>query len=225
MGVVKGLSNLTKQMEPNYEDDGPKAKWFGIKDGQTAKIRFLQELDPDSENYNEKSGLAFIGVEHANPSNYRKKALCSIEDEGRCYGCEMHTLDPKAKWHQKKRLYANVLAQNKDGELEVQILSQGMGAKAITETVINYAGEVGSITNVNWSIKRTGSGVTDTSYSAFPMPTKGDAVDVSKYELYDLEKTAVRTVPYAEQEAFYMGNTTDSSSKDDESASSSKDIW
>jgi hypothetical protein len=40
--------------------------------------------------------------------------------------------------------------------------------------------------------------------------------------LYDLEKTAVRHVPYAEQEAFYMGDGTNS---DESSATSSSVDW
>jgi hypothetical protein len=40
--------------------------------------------------------------------------------------------------------------------------------------------------------------------------------------LYDLEKTAVRHVPYAEQEAFYMG---EAGNAEESSASSSSVDW
>jgi len=84
----------------------------------------------------------------------------------------------------------------------------------------NYAGETGSISNLNWKLKRTGT-ATDTNYSIIPLPT-ADAkpIDLDKYELFDLAKTAVRDVEYAEQENFYLGITSDSSNADASSTSS-----
>jgi len=212
MGIVRGLNALNQQMEKSeYSGDGQKGTWLKINDGQSVKIRFMQEIDPNSPNYNEKAGTAFIAVEHTNPDHYQRKALCSIEDQGRCFGCEMHRRDPKAKWGGKKRFYANVIVDDGSKDPYVAILSQGLGPKAITESVIAWAGETGSITNTNWKVKRTGSGATDTSYSAIPLPTASvEPIDFDKYEMFDLEKTAVRDVPYAEQEAFYFGTSTDS---------------
>ena len=225
MGIVRGLSALNQQMEKTeYSDEGQKGTWLKINDNQSVKIRFMQEIDPNSENYNDKAGSAFIAVEHSNPGDYKRKALCSIEDQGRCFGCEMHRRDPKAKWGGKKRFYANVIVDDGNKEPYVAILSQGLGPKAITESVIAWAGETGSITNTNWKVKRTGSGATDTSYSAIPLPTANIApIDFDKYELFDLEKTAVRDVPYAEQEAFYFGAVSESSSEKESSTSTSVD--
>jgi hypothetical protein len=45
--------------------------------------------------------------------------------------------------------------------------------------------------------------------------------DFSAVELFDLEKTAVRSVPYAEQEAFYTG---ESSPEERESSSTSSSV-
>jgi hypothetical protein len=215
MGIVRGLNAISGTMEkPEYSGEGQKGTWLKINDNQSVKLRFMQEIDPNSQNYNEKAGTAFIAVEHTNPDHYQRKALCSIEDQGRCFGCEMHRRDPKARWGGKKRFYSNVIVDDGVKEPYVAILSQGLGPKAITETVIAWAGETGSITNTTWKVKRTGSGATDTSYSAIPLPTADAApIDFTKYELFDLEKTAVRDVPYAEQEAFYMGTVSDSSSE------------
>ena len=222
MGIVRGLNALNQQMEKSdYSGDGVKGTWLKLKDNQTVKIRFMQEIDPDSEHYVEKAGTAFIAVEHTNPDHYQRKALCSIDDQGRCFGCEQHRRDPKAKWGGKQRFYANVLVQEEGKDPYVAILSQGLGPKAITETVIAWAGETGSITNVTWKVKRTGSGATDTSYNAIPLPTApADKIDYDKYELFDLEKTAVRNVDYAEQEAFYLGITSESSDSQASSTSS-----
>jgi len=221
MGIVKGLNALNKQMESKAgSGDSQKGRWLQLKDGQSVKIRFLQEIDPDSKNYLEKAGLAFIAVEHTNPKDYKRKALCTIEDQGRCYGCEMHRRDPKAGWKGKSRFYANVLVDDGSEEPYVAIFSQGAGPKSATPEIINYAGETGSISNLNWKLKRTGT-ATDTNYSIIPLPT-ADAgpIDLEKYELFDLEKTAVRDVQYDEQENFYLGITSDSSNSEESSTSS-----
>ena len=225
MGIVRGLNALNQQMEKSeYSEEGQKGTWLKVNDGQSVKIRFLQEIDPNSEHYNEKAGSAFIAVEHSNPADYKRKALCSIEDQGRCFGCEMHRRDPKAKWGGKKRFYANVIVDDGSKAPYVAIVSQGLGPKAITETVIAWAGETGSITNVNWKVKRTGSGATDTSYNAIPLPTAGiSPIDFDKYVLFDLEKTAVRDIPYADQEAFYFGVASETSGESEASTSPSVD--
>ena len=215
MGIVKGLNALTEQMESKSSHSGEtqKGRWLSLKDGQSLKIRFMQELDADSKNYIEKAGLAFIAVEHTNPKDYKRKALCTIEDQGRCFGCEQHRRDPKAGWKGRSRFYANVLVDDGQEDPYVAIFSQGAGPKSATPEIINYAGETGSISNLTWKLKRTGT-ATDTNYSIIPLPTADvGPIDLDKHELFDLEKTAVRDVPYADQEGFYFGITSDSSSE------------
>jgi len=109
-----------------------------------------------------------------------------------------------------------------DGQEEpyVAIFSQGAGPKSATPEIINYAGETGSISNLNWKLKRTGTS-TDTNYSIIPLPTADAApIDFDKYELFELQKSAVRDVPYDEQENFYLGITSDSSEESLQSTSS-----
>ena len=161
-------------------------------------------MDPDSPNYDQSRGCGFIALEHVNPKDYRKKALDTMESEGRDWGNEQHRKDPKAGWKARTRLYMNVLVDDGKEEPYVAILSQGTSGKTITPTLIEYAGEMGSITNLMWRIKRNGT-KTDTSYTIIPLAKDETPFDFSGIELFDLEKTAVRHVPYAEQEAFYMG--------------------
>ena len=124
MGIVKGLKDLNKALDkPTYnEGDGTKARWVKLEDGESVKVRFLQELDPDSPSYNEKLGLGFIAVEHTNPGDYRRKALCSMDDQGKCWGCEQHRKDYKAGWKGRSRLYINVLVDDGKEEPYVAIL-------------------------------------------------------------------------------------------------------
>lgn len=222
MGIVKGLKDLNKVMDKPQVNggEGTKARWLKIEDGESVKIRFLQELDPDSPSYNDKNGLGFIAVEHTNPKDYRRKALCSMDDQGKCFGCEQHRKDYKAGWKGRSRLYINVLVDDGKNDPYVAILSQGSSGKTITPTLIEYAGEMGSITNLMWRIKRTGT-KTDTSYTIIPLQKDESNFDSSSLELYKLEETAVRDLPYTEQEGFFFGE--DSSSTEESSASSSMD--
>jgi len=223
MGIVTGLAAINKAIEPSHSNnDGPKGRWLQLKDGQSVKIRFLQEIDPDSPHYNKNAGLGIVGIEHTNPKDYKRKAVCTFEDEGQCFGCEQHRRDPKAGWKAKPRFYVNVLVEDGNEDPYVAILSQGTGPKSATPEIGQYAAETGSITNLIWKLKRTGE-KTDTHYSIIPLPTaEVKSIDYTKYELYDLEKTAVRNVFYADQENFYMGIVQENS---ENSSTSSSTEW
>lgn len=204
MGIVRGLKSINAHIDAEEAkfsgSDGPSTKWFKLADKQAVKVVFLQELDPDSENFSQKNDLGFLAIEHVNPENWRKKAVCSIDDDGACYGCEQHKKDWKAGWKQKTRLYINVLVDDGNGDPYVAVLSQGNGPKSITPTLIEYAGDDGTITDKTFTIKRSGAGATDTSYTL--RAGKDHGLDVESYELFDLEKV-LRQVPYAQQEAHY----------------------
>jgi hypothetical protein len=224
MGIVKGLKDLNKALDkPSYsESDSTKGRWVKLEDGESVKIRFLQELDPDSPSYNEKNGLGFIAIEHTNPKDYRRKALCTMEDQGKCYGCEQHRKDFKAGWKGRSRLYMNVLVDDGKEDPYVAILSQGSSGKTVTPTLIEYAGEMGSITNLMWRIKRSGT-KTDTSYTIIPLAKDETPFDYSSLELYELEASAVRDLPYSEQENFFAGEN--SHNEEQPSATSSSLDW
>lgn len=136
MSIVRGLKNMNKTLDkPTYNSgESSKARWLKLEDGESIKIRFLQELDPDSPTYDEKMGLGFIALEHTNPKDYRRKALDTMESDGRDWANEQHRKDPKAGWKARSRLYINVLVDDGKEEPYVAILSQGTSAKTITPT-------------------------------------------------------------------------------------------
>lgn len=206
--LVKGLASINAYVEAEEEkyqarqnkSDRPKAVWFKIEDKESVKVRFLQELDEDSPNYNEKNGIGFLAIEHSNPGNWHRKALCTMDEEGRCYACEMHNKDWKAGWKSKTRLYVNVLVDNGKDEPFVAVLSQGNGPKSITPSLIEQASEIGTITDKLFKVKRSGKGISDTSYILTPLTEASG--NVEDYELFNLEDL-LYDVEYAKQSAHY----------------------
>ncbi|NCX16949.1 MAG: hypothetical protein EBX24_07700, partial [Actinobacteria bacterium] len=63
---------------------------------------------------------------------------------------------------------------------------------------------------------------TDTSYTIIPLGKDENPFDASSLELYKLEETAVRDLPYTEQEAFFNG---EGGNTESDSATSSDNIW
>jgi len=209
MSIIRGLTNINAIVDkPKYESNGPKVRWVKLADGQSAKIRFIEELDADSANYNEKRGLSVVIAEHTNPKDYKRKAACTIDSEGRCYGCEMARKEPKSGWRSRLRFYCNVLVDDGLEAAYVAVWSQGISKQSAFNTIREYAIETGSISNLEWKIKRNGQG-TETNYTLLPTKPDTEPYTWGEIELFDLDKV-VREVAYDEQENFYFGFETTS---------------
>jgi hypothetical protein len=204
MTIVKGLKNINALVDkPKYENTGTKVRWVKLADGQAAKIRFVNELDSDSANYNEERGLAVVVSEHTNPKDYKRKAACTQESEGRCFGCEMARKEPKSGWRSRLRFYTNVLVDDGTEDPYIAVWSQGISKQSAFNTIREYALETGSISNLVWKLKRNGQG-TETNYTLIPSTPDTEPHKWEEKEYFNLEKV-VREVPYPEQEAFYFG--------------------
>ena len=209
MTIVKGLKNINALVDkPKYEGTGTKVRWVKLADGQAAKIRFVNELDQDSANYNEDRGLAVVCSEHTNPKDYKRKAACTQESEGRCFGCEMARKEPKSGWRARLRFYTNVLVDDGTEDAYVAVWSQGISKQSAFNTIREYALETGSISNLQWKLKRNGQG-TETNYTLIPNVPDSEPFKWDGYEFFNLDKV-VREVPYPDQEAFYFGFDTPS---------------
>lgn len=98
---------------------GPKVQRFALKkDGDSAVVRFAQELDYDAKNYDEGRGIGFVNIEHTNGSDpkngWKNRANCSMESQGACLPCEKvqdHSQEWEARkgWKQKDKFYINVI--------------------------------------------------------------------------------------------------------------------
>ena len=211
MSVIKGLKNINALLDkPKYDENSPKVRWLKIADGQAVKIRFIEELDEDSANYSADRSLALVVKEHTNPKDYKRKAVDTMEAEGRDWAEEMHRKDPKAGWRARLRFYCNVLVDDGIEPPYVAIWSMGVSKQSAFNTIREYALETGSISNVVWKVKRNGQG-TETSYTLIPGTPDKEPFDWSKAEAFPLEK-ALNKIPYAEQENYYLGFDTPGSS-------------
>lgn len=208
MGIMKGLKAMEKMDRPMSSGDGTKVRWLKLEDGQSVKVRFINELDEDSPNYDEARDLAVVVSEHTNPKDYKRKAVCTMESEGRCFGCEMARKQTEAErkagsWRARYRFYVNLLVDDGMDDPYVAVWSQGVGKQSAFNTIKEYALETGSISNRTWRMKRQGEG-TNTTYILLPGDPDTDKHDWSGVEPFNLEKV-VREVTYAEQEAYYLG--------------------
>jgi hypothetical protein len=204
MSVIKGLKDINALLDkPKYDSNATKVRWLKLADGQSAKIRFVEELDNESAHYAEARGLSVVIAEHTNPKDYKRKAACTLESEGRCYGCEMARTEPKSGWRSRLRFYCNVLVDDGLEDPYVAVWSQGVSKQSAFNTIREYALETGSISNLQWKLKRNGQG-TETNYTLIPTGPDSEPYTWADNEFFNLEKV-VREVPYPEQESFYFG--------------------
>ena len=211
MSVIKGLKNINALLDkPKYDENTAKVRWLKLADGQSVKIRFVEELDEDSANYSPDRGLALVVKEHTNPKDYKRKAVDTMDTEGRDWAEEMHRKDPKAGWRGRLRFYCNVVVDDGIEAPYVAIWSMGVSKQSAFNTIREYAIETGSISNLQWKLKRNGQG-TETSYTLIPSAPDTQPFDWASIKPFPLE-SALNKVPYAEQEAFYLGFDTPSAS-------------
>jgi hypothetical protein len=206
MGIIKGLKEMEKAIDkPRMTTDAnaPKVRWLKMEDSQSVKVRFINELDSDSPNFSEERDLAIVVSEHTNPKDYRRKAVCTQDSEGRCFGCEMARKEPKSGWRARLRFYTNLLVDDGLEDPYVAVWSQGVGKQSAFNTIREYVLDTGSISNLTWKMKRQGTG-TDTTYVLIPSAPDTEPYDWSNTEPFNLEKV-VREIPYSEQEGFYLG--------------------
>jgi hypothetical protein len=206
MSIIKGLKEMEKAIDrPRTTSDtgGMKVRWLKLEDGQGVKVRFINELDADSPNYSEDRDLAIVVAEHTNPKDYRRKAVCSQDIDGRCFGCEMDRKEPKSGWRARLRFYTNLLVDDGMEDPYVAVWSQGVGKQSAFNTVREYVLDTGSVSNLVWRMKRQGTG-TDTTYVLLPISPDTEPFDWKGVDPFNLEKV-VREIPYPEQEGFYLG--------------------
>lgn len=232
--VVQGLGAIRKlreeQAKAREEANRPRANWISGKMTEKPFVaRILQELDEDNEFYREDRGVGFIAVEHVSPYDFKRRALCSIESQGRCFGCESYRNDPnpetRPKWKQKSNLYIQVLAdfgdldKNNDGPA-VYVFSRRAGSSFL-DTLLSELEDEGNLTQANYRFTKTGQ---DTTTAFIIKRLTSEPLDDSNVEVFPRE-SYVREIEYEKQAEFYgaaapksavPSSATDSDSDDDE---------
>lgn len=194
---LAAVRERAKKSSTEFEDR-VKPRWLSIaNDGDSVKITPLQELDEGSPNFSKKNGKGLFVLEHSNPDDFKKKAVCTIE-EGSCFGCE-------SGWSQKVVLYLNVLVDDGDNDPYVAVWSRGVGRNSVAKSLLDMASDEDfnlSISDKTFKLSRSGKG-NDTSYTlAMLKPFTGNAED---YELFELDKVLFRVEP-ERQKKYYTGD-------------------
>lgn len=212
MAFVKGMKAIAElkekaEKEKASRSDRVKIDFFKLDDGESRRVRFLQEIDEDSPNYNPEMDVAVIMLEHQGPGpdGWKRRGQCTI-DEGRCFPCEQRAAGNTDYRPAKSVMYLNVLEKPGTEEERVTVLSQAVFGNGIIQTLLEYAGDEemgGSITDREWKVSRNGQGK-DSKHTATAYPSKEWETPVTDYKdkMFDLTKAVVKPA-YENQEAFY----------------------
>lgn len=200
MGITTGLASIKKNSGKSQKSDRP--RFFKLKADESRIVRFLQELDPDSEHYDEEAGMGAMAVEYRHPDKFKLRALdtSAPEDGGKCWMAEQG-------WNPRKSLY--ILVEEVDGPDAgaIRILNQGFGKSTISDTVIEFAETYGTLRDRPYKITRKGSEWNNTSYSIIPLKEDdpvviADTLDKHRDKLVPWEEV-LNLVPYERQEAYF----------------------
>lgn len=208
-GALKGLQSIKDKAESkkggNFDGESP---FLQLKDGDAFKIRVLQEFDDSFTGYDERKGPIVVVEEHTAPQNYKRRAVCTLEEEGHCWACQQVAAggENAKKWKSKMRFYANVLVRVEEGDPKVKILAQGFGDKNVGTNLIEIAVETGGLTGQDMKLSRSGAKMNDTNYTIFPLPPKALTKAEKELEMIDLSNF-IKFIPYQEQADYY--NSTD----------------
>lgn len=197
--ALKGLAAYRARKEEQdrreAERNRPKIQRFALeKDGDSAIVRFAQEIDPDAKHYDESLGMGFVNIEHVNPdrtNGWKNRGNCTLTSQGACYPDELvqdKTVDwnDRKGWKQKEKFYINVIAGEprevieKKGKYEnvrtygtdidqatgdgVVYLLEQGTYNGIYDTLAEMATDDETITDHYYKIKRKGNEYNDTSY-------------------------------------------------------------
>ena len=212
MAMFKTLNDLKKSIK-NDSGGGSsrKSSFLTVANGESYKIRFLQELAEDAAGYNDERGAAIALWVHHNPDNFRKSAVCTAGDEDsgyRCWACEQ--VPKNAGWKAKQHMFINIAVFDPDTQnWSVKLLDQKFTAAHIAQTIVDYSGEYDTITDRDYKISRKGE-KQQTQYTLIPLavkpePEPGDFED-GKVELTDLSKI-YRKRTISDQPSFYLADS------------------
>lgn len=213
--MLRGLKDIKQRAEEKASFDGEGA-FLKLKDKESIKLRFLQELDEESPNYDERRGLITVVEEHVSPKNFRRRAVCTLEQDQRCWACEQRSIpDIGKKWRSKMRFYANVVVRGTDGaDDKVKVLAQGFSKQNVGSALIAFAEEYQTVTGQDYKLTRTGAGMNDTTYGMIPLASKALSKDDAQREIIDVSQF-IQYIKYEDQAEYYTSSDDSTAEKKD----------
>lgn len=207
---LAGLKNRISEREEAIADaNRPKANWFKLAEGEKVVVKFLQELDQEAPKYNPSFGTFLGAVEHQapGPKGYLSRALDTRETEGKDFAQELYMSD-REKYKDlrpRENFYINVAVQGANG-VEAQILSRSLHSPFVQDLIELYEDDLPEgITGVPIQITRRGTGAS-TVWKVKVLDQDSD-FDINGVEPWDLDKHAVRHIPYEKQQEYYQRNS------------------
>lgn len=200
-GMISGIAGIKEAIE-----NGPKGEsaFLKLADGEAVTLRFLNEMDEEGKTYDETRGLCYGFYEHSEPDDYSKSFVCTLDDEGKCAGCERIAVNKK--WRAKGRLFFNVLIRAKRGEENVvKVFTTGTSEKSLAPILVEYATDYGSLCDRDYKLTRNGE-LLKTTYTLIPRDVSPLTKEDASYELIDLT-SLVHHLDYDQQLALLDGKS------------------
>ena len=205
------LADMKKTVgeEAAKSSGGGGRRFLFLRDGDSYKVRFRQELAEDGANFDDDRGTALVVPVVTSPINWKYKAMCTEgleETNYRCWAQEQSIADPK--WKPRQNLLINLAVEVEPGKWESRIIETTLtNTRHVGQTIIEYAQTYGTITDRYYKFSRTGSGPQDTSYNLIPLESGDETDEISAMPLHDLDKV-YKVIPYDQQESFYSTGET-----------------
>lgn len=214
-GLAAYAARKAEQERKAAERNKPRVQKFALeKDGDSAIVRFAQEIDPDAKHYDEQRGVGFVNIEHKNPdklNGWKNVGNCTLESQGACYPDELVadssvSWDDRKGWKQKEVFRVNLIAgtprevtEKVNGKDKTKTYATDVDEKTgdgtvylleqgtfngVYDALADMAADDETVTEHYYKIKRKGNEWNNTSY----IITKGKAIpkDVKSLDEFEL---------------------------------------
>ena len=207
------IADMKKTLgDSNTKSSGGGGKRFlFLRDGDSFKIRFRQELTEDGAGHDDSRGAASVVQVVTSPVNWKHKAMSTADLEStgyRCWASEQIIKD--RKWTPRPHLLINVLAEIEPGKWEPRIIETTFNSRHIGNTIIEYAETYGTITDRCYKYSRQGSAAHDTQYNLIPLENSDETDEQKEIPMVDLDGI-YKVIPYEQQESYYTTGEVSSS--------------
>lgn len=226
LGLKEYRERKAAEEKRREEGNKPKVTRFNLlKDGDSAIIRFGQEMDPDAKGYDPKVGIGVVHLYHQNgddPKNgFFNQALCSLESQGDCYphnrmrGVSRDEWDGVKGWKVKEKFCINVIGGdvkevvvNENGKDKTKYVTTDLPDDAKGGTV--YLLEQSTFNGIyeqlsNWFLNTKASKETIVG-KTFQITRSGNDFNNTKYSIIPVEDLPKGATPLSEFELYDIAN-------------------